>query len=257
MQAIENFQLSENSIRSFLREAPQSRSVVSSGVLAGTIAVLFCLVGFFLLNINSFTRLSQTSVTIPPRATPTTPDPSSQPVATSAPTPIPVAIPDLPDNTLYIAALEVSAPVLWDTPLDSKVLQERLEQGIVHIAQTAKPGQHGTVIITGHSSNYFWDRGDYNNVFAPLQKAVAGQEIAVSYLGTTYVYRVELIYEVTPDKIEVLNASQTDVLRVITCTPLGTSLRRLIVEAVQISPDPASNTVFQQAQFTGTVPVVR
>ena len=42
-----------------------------------------------------------------------------------------------------------------------------------------------------------------------------------------------------------------DGLRLITCTPVGTSLNRLVVEAKQISPDPAGNLAYTQQNYTG------
>jgi LPXTG-site transpeptidase (sortase) family protein len=260
MYSENSFFFTESTIRSFLREAPRRGSGLKMIALFGTLALGVSLSVFFLLNVSSFTRVSDsTSISSLALTTPS-PTPVVQHVVASTPTPIPTPTPgpSIPDNTLSIPSLNnLSAPIHWDTTLDEKIIQQNLETGIIHIDHTAKPGQVGTVAITGHSSNYFWDKGSYNTIFAPLQKAAIGGEIDVAYLGKTYVYKITKMYEITPDKVEVLQSTSQSILRVITCTPVGTSLRRLVVEAVQISPNPATNSVFQAVSFSGNIPAAR
>jgi len=134
------------------------------------------------------------------------------------------------------------------------VIQQLLPNGVVHFAGTAHPGEHGMVAITGHSSNYPWIKGDYNTIFATLPKTKAGEQIALQYNNQTYLYVVRSTYQVDPTNLSVLGAGKFDGLRLITCYPIGTSLRRFVVEAEQISPNPASNTAFTAATFSGTMP---
>lgn len=51
-----------------------------------------------------------------------------------------------------------------------KIFMKELQKGIVRYPGTAKPGETGNAFIFGHSSNYYWEKGDYNSVFAALDK---------------------------------------------------------------------------------------
>lgn len=140
--------------------------------------------------------------------------------------------------------LAISAPITWQVEYKNKEIQRHLENGLVHIKDSAEPGQQGTVILTGHSSNYAWSKGDYKTVFAALLQAQVGDTINLKHRGTRYTYEVKEVYEVTPDRIDLMNAKGTVDLRLITCTPLGSTKKRLIVDAVQTTPDRTQNGAF-------------
>jgi LPXTG-site transpeptidase (sortase) family protein len=111
-------------------------------------------------------------------------------------------------------------------------IQEDLKKGVVHYPYTAYPGQYGNVFITGHSSYYPWDPGKYKSVFALLPGVQLGKVIKVHYNGKEYEYRVTKKFEVNPTEVNVLKQPQDrKMLTLMTCTPIGTTLRRLIVEA--------------------------
>lgn len=113
-----------------------------------------------------------------------------------------------------------------------KQIQDDLRKGVVHYPYTAYPGQFGNVFITGHSSYYPWDSGKYKSVFALLPHVELGKIIKVYYGGKEYTYRVTKKYEVKPTEVNVLKQPQNrSMLTLMTCTPVGTTLRRLIVEA--------------------------
>ena len=258
------FQLREDEIRSFLRQAPAKRFASRGFFFNAALGLTAMAAIFVFLNLGSFLRIHDQAAAAQqyvaePVPNPITPIPGLAPVtkqaviATPAPTPVPSAL-TIPDNTVSYSDLGVSAPVQWDTPFLDAPMQKALETGVIHIAGTAKPGQNGMAIITGHSSNYYWDKGAFNNVFAPLTKAKAGQTIDLAYNGAQYSYTVTKIYEVKPTQLDVLQAGSKPGLRLITCTPVGTSLRRLVVEAEQTSPDPALATAFTQSVATGALP---
>ena len=266
----QSLHINEELIRTFLREAPRPRLhwYKTLGTIS-SVAFLFVLI-FTTLNIESYIRLSDpitiigspnsivaAAVTNPIPAVQEAANVAAAPKATPVPEPTP-ALPSIPDDTIAISTLGISAPIHWNTPLDEKVIQSNLETGVTHLDHTPVPGQVGFAVISGHSSNFFWDKGSYNTVFAPLGKLAIGQTIQVNYKGTNYLYTVQKKYEVTPDQVNILHSdgSQSGI-RLLTCTPVGTSLRRLVVEAVQTSPNPATNTAFQSPQFQGTIPAAR
>ena len=149
------------------------------------------------------------------------------------------------DNRLVIPKLGKSVPLVNMTTEHiegenwaelEKQIQEGLREGVVHYPGTAIPGQTGNVFITGHSSYYPWDPGKFKDVFAVLNQLEAGDEYYVYYDQQKFVYKVREVYEVTPDNVNVLQQPHDKkISTLMTCTPVGTALRRLIVRAEQVS----------------------
>jgi len=141
---------------------------------------------------------------------------------------------DLAQSKLYIPKINIIAPIIWDIPQDQ--ILEQLKNGVVQYQGTALPGQVGNIFITGHSSNYWWIKGNYNHVFALLDKLVVGDEIYLTYQGIIYKYQVSSSIVVTPEEIEVMESQGKNTLSLMTCVPVGTTLKRLIVRADLVSP---------------------
>lgn len=157
-----------------------------------------------------------------------------------------------PENTNPIVAksdfnfqkLGIIAPVTWDVNYNEKEIQTSLQNGLSHLKGSSRPGENGTIILTGHSSNFAWAKGDYKTVFAPLLKSNLEDEIVINYQGKDFTYKVSQVYEVEPTRIDLLSSRDDVSLRLITCTPLGSTRKRLIVEAVQVDPSINDNTAF-------------
>ena len=143
----------------------------------------------------------------------------------------------LGNNQLYIPRIDVRAPILWNTPGDKAM--EKLREGVVHIKPTALPGQQkGNVFITGHSSFYYWDPGKYKHVFALLPQLKKGQYIYIQASGQLFKYRIYQIITVKPEATWVMKSTDRSIVSLMTCVPIGTSLRRFVVQAEQIEPSP-------------------
>lgn len=82
-------------------------------------------------------------------------------------------------------------------PADSPV-QQKLRDGIVHIAFTPQPGEIGNSYIVGHSSNYSWVPSAYNAVFKPLEKrSKVGEEFFIyDAFGRELKFRVFEVLEI-------------------------------------------------------------
>jgi sortase A len=115
-------------------------------------------------------------------------------------------------------------------------MKEELSRGVVHYAGTARPGESGNVGLTGHSSNYWWDKGAYNYVFTNLDKLAPGDEVTLYHAGLTYRYRMTGSRVVPPEQAEVLAPTPTNQLTLITCWPRFTDWKRLVVSLEQIDP---------------------
>ncbi len=113
-------------------------------------------------------------------------------------------------------------------------LQDALKGGVVHYPGTPWFDQSGNVVLTGHSSYYPWDPGRFKDVFALLHQLVEGDEIVVFHNQQKFKYVISKKEVVLPTEINVLGDSGDDRLTLITCTPIGTNLKRLIVTATPV-----------------------
>jgi len=141
-----------------------------------------------------------------------------------------------PNNTLFIPKIGVQAPIVFATSRNQDEINQLLLEGVVHYDKTALPGKKGNVFITGHSSYYWWSDGKYNNVFSILDKLVEGDTIYLNYDYKRYAYQVVSLKVVSPDDVSVLEQGNDYTLSLMTCTPVGTNYKRLIVKAKQTEP---------------------
>ena len=147
------------------------------------------------------------------------------------------------NDTLFIPKIGVEAPVKYAASKKPADINALLLEGVVHYQGTAFPGEVGNVFVTGHSSYYWWSEGKYNTVFSLLDKLVVGDVVYVNYNKKRYIYKVYESVVVSPKEVSVLNQGDDSILSLMTCTPVGTNYRRLVVRARQISPDPRYNIV--------------
>jgi len=150
-----------------------------------------------------------------------------------------------PDNRIVVPRINRNVPIVeadeklletkqWDDL--NKDIEEQLHNGVVHYPHTAKPYEYGNVFLTGHSSYYPWDNGSYKDVFALLNMVEVNDEFMIYYEGRKYVYRVTEKLEVKPDEVDVMRQGEKRrVATLMTCTPPGTNLRRLLVVGELIS----------------------
>lgn len=152
-----------------------------------------------------------------------------------------------PEPRMIIPKINVDAPVVYDVPsLEENVVQSKLKNGVVHYpipGANSMPGQTGNTVILGHSSNDVFDDGAYKFVFVQLDKMNKGDTFYLNYNGTRYTYSVTEKKVIDPTQIsELVINSDKPLATLVTCTPPGTALKRLVVIAEQISPDPGSAT---------------
>ncbi|MFO0780400.1 MAG: class D sortase [Candidatus Gracilibacteria bacterium] len=145
-----------------------------------------------------------------------------------------------PDDRVIIPRIDKNVPIVkvstenlikrdWGG-LEADI-QEALRYGVVHYPGTAEPGENGNVVVTGHSSYFSWDPGRFKDVFALLHEVVVGDTVIVYHNQKKYFYQVYETKVVTPDKIDILTQRGENRLTLITCTPVGTNLKRLVIFA--------------------------
>lgn len=144
-----------------------------------------------------------------------------------------------PENVLIIPKINVNAPLVFIDTTEERAVLKALQDGVVHYSGTALPGDNGNAVFFGHSSNDVWEKGNYKFVFVLLEKLTVGDTYEIHYQSRKYVYRVESTSVVVPTDLSVLNQTTTPYSTLITCTPPGTSWKRFVVKAKQISPEPS------------------
>lgn len=147
-----------------------------------------------------------------------------------------------PEPKLIIPKINVNVPVVYDTTPDYKAQMKAMESGVAWFGipgANSKPGQVGNTVLSGHSSNDVIDSGSYKFIFARLEQLNVGDTIYANYQGTRYTYTVTKKEVVMPNEVnKLIYPTDKPVLTLITCTPLGTALKRLLVTAEQVSPSP-------------------
>lgn len=108
-----------------------------------------------------------------------------------------------------------------------------LKKSLIQYPQTALPGQLGNSVVFGHSVlPQFFNPKSYLTIFSTLYRLETGDEIIIDYDNVTYKYLVEEMFEVQPTDLSVLDQRfDSRYLTLITCSPPGTYLRRLVVRS--------------------------
>jgi LPXTG-site transpeptidase (sortase) family protein len=113
-----------------------------------------------------------------------------------------------------------------------------LNKNLIQYPGTALPGQQGAPVIFGHSVlRQFYNPSEknskrYGSIFSTIMTLKEGDEIFVTYKNVKYTYRVVSHTEVKPTDTFIL-AQRYDArqLKLVTCVPEGTTLRRGVVTA--------------------------
>jgi LPXTG-site transpeptidase (sortase) family protein len=136
---------------------------------------------------------------------------------------------------LEIPTIGVKAPVVLEKSLNPEKIFKRLEEGVVHYADSPLPGQKGTAIILGHSSAYPWYKGDYGSIFALLGRLKTGDRIYVNDSGKILTYAVKETVIFNPfssDKsVDKMVATDNSSIILVSCWPVGSNSKRIAVKA--------------------------
>lgn len=128
--------------------------------------------------------------------------------------------------TITIPKLNIENAVVSTTDYD-------LSQHLVHYGGTALPSTNGNAVIFGHSTlPQLFDPTDYKTIFAKAFQLGIGDEIFTTIEKITYRYKIFSVTVVNPTDTSVLSQQYDNAyLTLITCTPPGTTWKRLIIKA--------------------------
>lgn len=141
------------------------------------------------------------------------------------------------DNRVIIPKINKNVPLIfikdkignksWNDT--EEIMLDALKNGVVHYPGTALPGDIGNFVITGHSSYYPWDDGRYKSVFALLEEVNIGDEVIYIYNQKRYIYKITDKKIVLPENVHILSNNKKRETTIITCVPIGTNLKRLVL----------------------------
>lgn len=138
---------------------------------------------------------------------------------------------------LDIPALNVSNAVV-------KVGGSDLNESLISYPGTALPGDLGAPVIFGHSVlRQFYNPSEknprrYTSIFSTIMTLKPGDKIYVTADGVRYTYMVQDKTEVKPEDVYILNQDYSaKKLKLVTCTPEGTYLRRGVITAQLIQEE--------------------
>jgi LPXTG-site transpeptidase (sortase) family protein len=136
------------------------------------------------------------------------------------------------EDKIIIPRIKAEAPVLWDIDADreSEIL-EYLKYGIIHFPKSSFPEENENIILVGHSSGIPGEAGEYDNIFSLISELKNGDLIAISYKGKQFDYNV-FDKRIIKPRINMSEFSKGEtILNLVTCWPLGTNFKRLVVMA--------------------------
>lgn len=133
---------------------------------------------------------------------------------------------------ITIPKIHAQAPISENVdPWNEKEYMDTLKKSIAHAKGTSLPGQPGTIFLFAHSSGPPWELTRFNTVFLRLGELQNGDSIIIERNGVTYRYIVRDKKEVWPNEVNYLLDTKRTQLILQTCTPIGTSIKRLLVFA--------------------------
>jgi len=125
--------------------------------------------------------------------------------------------------SLKISSIGVDMPIVEG--YDGK---KALRLGAWHVPGTGDPLQGNNMVLTGH--RYLRTQG--TNTLYRLDEVKEGDEILITWNGREYRYVVASAVIVTPDRVDVMDATPQPQLTLITCHPKYSTAQRLVVSAV-------------------------
>lgn len=136
-------------------------------------------------------------------------------------------------NVPKVSSYALSIPILGIQNASVSTVDNNLKEHLVNYEGTAIPGDNGNSVIFGHSTlPQLFNPKDYTTIFATLYKLKLGDKIYATVNGVTYAYKINNIIVVDPNDTSIFSQNyENSHLTLVTCTPPGTTWKRLIIKA--------------------------
>ena len=133
---------------------------------------------------------------------------------------------DTPFFTISIPKINIDKAVV-------STIDNDLAKHLVNYQGTGIPGRNGNSVIFGHSTlPQLFNPQDYKTIFANAYQLKTGDVIYATLNDVTYTYKIFKITVVDPDNSSALIQDfDNSYITLVTCTPPGTTWKRLIVKA--------------------------
>lgn len=146
----------------------------------------------------------------------------------------PYQLSDADEQTQKVTEYELSVPSLNIENRKVSATDFDLSKHLVQYFTTSKsPVEKGTSVIFGHSTLPQWfDHENYMTIFARLHLLKNGDELILTVNGKEYTYSVYAISVMNADDPNIFSqAYDNSYITIVTCTPPGTTWKRLVVRA--------------------------
>lgn len=128
--------------------------------------------------------------------------------------------------TISIPQLSIKNAIVSTTDYD-------LSKHLINYPGTAIPPKSGNTVIFGHSTlPQLFNPNDYKTIFATAYTLKVGDIIQVMVMNVLYTYKIYNITVVDPSDTSIFSQNyNTSYLTLVTCTPPGTTWKRLIIKS--------------------------
>lgn len=133
----------------------------------------------------------------------------------------------LPNSGYFISIPKINAYA----PIISDVNPWQKDEYLKAMSRGVAQAKDNPSFFFAHSSDYPWRITRYNTAFLRLGELQNGDQIFITKNGTRQEYKVVEKIEVWPDQVQYVKQSDPNKLILMTCTPVGTSLKRLLIFA--------------------------
>ncbi len=152
---------------------------------------------------------------------------------TNAETWFPSYIVERSKDERIITTYNISIPKLNVKYANVSTIDTDLAKHLVHYPGTALPGKVGNAVIFGHSTlPSLFNPTDYKTIFAKAHTLKIGDTFLVTSNAKEYSYVIDSITITTPEDTSIFSQpSDGSYVTLVTCTPPGTTWKRLIIKA--------------------------
>ncbi len=139
--------------------------------------------------------------------------------------------------TPAVTAYQLSIPKLSITNAIVSTTDNNLSSHLVHYGGTAVPPNKGNAVVFGHSTlPQLYKANDYKTIFANLHTLQINDTIELTVEGVRYTYKIFEISITDPSDTSFFAQNYDDnYLTIVTCTPPGTTWKRLILKTRMVS----------------------
>lgn len=136
-------------------------------------------------------------------------------------------------GNLKVSSYTLSIPKLGIENATVSTVGYELDKYLVNYPGTAIPSDNGNAVIYGHSTlPQLFNSKDYKTIFATAYKLSVGDEVFATVENVTYRYKIFSVTVVDPSDTSIFSQTyDNSYITLVTCTPPGTTWKRLIIKA--------------------------